>query len=170
MPVKWLGSLDATIAALVAEGKSQDQAVAIAEELARAGGFSKSIRAQILKARSEKQIAMAVTNVVADRDGNPVVDHQGDVMDISNLEDAFIKRFAKSGVDIGGTMHQREGGADVVEHFTISRDEWKALEPYIGMEIGVVKIRVRDQSMWAGVKDGTYPEVSIGGTGRREPI
>ena len=129
----------------------------------------KAIHAQILKA-GEKQIALAVTNVVTDANGEPVVDHQGDIITIGNLEDSFIKAFAKGGENAGGAMHDQPGGADVVQFFTISREEWDALEPYRGMEIGIVKIRVRDPQLWGGVKDGTYPEVSIGGTGTREPV
>jgi len=130
------------------------------------------IRATIVKADSERRLLTAVTNVVTDEDGNKIVDHDGDIMDINNLEDEFIKAFGEGGTDKSGVMHESDGGADVAMYFTLSADEWKALKDggYIGQEIGIVKIRVNDDDVWAAVKEGRLPEVSIEGDGERTPI
>lgn len=166
----WQGTVGDIIAYLIKEGKDPKQAEAIALEMGRQHGVVKSDLSLTVLKVGDRRIALAVTNVVTDRDGTPVVDHQGDVIGIDNLEDAFIEAFADGGVNKGGAMHTHNGGADIVQQMTISRAEWAALEPYIGQEIGLVKIRVSDDTLWALVKSGKLPEVSIGGTGRREPV
>ena len=127
-------------------------------------------RAVVLKADSDRHLITAVTNVVTDELGNSLVDQDGDVIKIDNLEDAFINAFSKGGEGMSGVMHERSGGADIVQHFTLSRSEWEALKPYIGKEIGIVKIKVTDPSIWADVKAGKLPEVSIEGDGERTPL
>lgn len=176
MPV-WQGSIAETIAFLVSEGKPRDQAIAIALDEARTRGVSKaaeqvvgSITFAVVKANEERRILTAITNIVTDAEGNPVVDHQGDVIKIDNLEQAFIDAFADGGLDKGGTMHRNKGGVDVVMHMTFSKGEREALGFGPGPELGIVKLRVNDDQVWADVKAGKYPEVSIGGEGERSPL
>ena len=125
---------------------------------------------QVRKINEEKRLVTAWASVVTKADGTPIIDHQGDVIDIGNLEDAFIEAFADGGIAKGGEMHRNIGGADVVQHFTLSRDERTALGFGLGQEGAIVKIRVNDDSLWASVKAGRYPELSIAGEGTREAI
>lgn len=125
---------------------------------------------KIVKVHKEKRLLTVITNLVTDTEGNPIVDHDGDVIKIDNLEDVFIKAFADGGLKKSGTMHQKRGGVDVVQHFTFSRDERIALGFGNGPELGIAKLRVNDDAIWADCKAGNYPEVSIEGDGERQEI
>lgn len=128
--------------------------------------------ATVIKANPERRLVTAVTNVLTDREGNSLVDSDDDIMDIDNLEEYFINAFGAGGVEKSGSMHERDGGGDIAQYFTISRELWKAFEEgdYIGKDIGVVKIRVHDDAMWADVKSGKTLEASIDGEGERTPV
>lgn len=164
---------DAKVAALMAQGHSKESASAIAASMCGKSDTSKSLSLTILKSlEPKKQIALAVTNIVSKADGTPVADHQDDVIKIGNLEDKFIEAFAPASTETSGVMHEARGDelARVVQHMTFSREDWAALAPYIGMEIGVVKIQVANKSVWAAVKSGQLAEVSIEGDGERTPL
>lgn len=130
---------------------------------------------RIAKIDTEKRIVTAVVSVASGGDGQPIVDHDGDVIDIDDLELAFIKAFAKGGSEMGGRMHQQVGGAHVVQHMTFSKDEWSGLADLMGIpdmrsawEVGIAKFFVRDDALWEEVKSGALPELSIAGKAVRE--
>ena len=131
----------------------------------------------IAKIDSHKRIVTAVVSVASDGDGNPIVDHDGDVIDIDELELAFIKSFAKGGDEMGGRMHEDVGGAHVVQHMTFSKNEWAGIADLMGIpemrgawEVGIAKFFIRDDSLWDEVKSGALPELSIAGEAVREPV
>jgi len=132
---------------------------------------------RIAKIDSEKRIVTAVVSVASDGAGEPIVDHDGDVISIDELELAFIKSFAKGGSDKGGRMHQEVGGAHVVQHMTLSRDEWSGLADLMEIpemrgawEVGIAKFFIRDDALWDEVKSGALPELSIAGKAVREQV
>jgi len=127
-------------------------------------------RLKIAKVDEEKRLVTAIASVVSDSDGTPIVDHQGDVISIDDLELAFIKSFATGGRAKGGEMHTHIGGAHVVQQFTLSADERESLGFGKGPEIGIVKMFVDDDDLWARTKSGDLPEMSIAGTAKRTPI
>jgi len=102
MPV-WQGSIAATISYLVGEGKPRRQAIAVALDAARESGVAKAeqvdaaITFEIVKSNDDRRLLTAITNIVTDAEGKPVIDHQGDVIGIDNLEQAFIEAFARAG-------------------------------------------------------------------------
>lgn len=122
------------------------------------------------KLDDEKRIVTGWAAIASDADGKPIVDHQGDVLDIGNLEDAFIEAFADGGMAKGGEMHKRVGGADVVGHMVLSRDERIALGFGPGPEGAIVKLRINDDEQWAKVKRGDYREFSMAGECERIEI
>lgn len=131
----------------------------------------------IAKIDSEKRIVTAVVSVASDGNGDPIVDHDGDVIDIDDLELAFIKSFAKGGDGMGGRMHEQVGGAHVVQQMTFSKGEWKGLADLMGIpeisgawEVGIAKFFVRDDALWEEVKSGALPELSIAGEAVRERV
>lgn len=173
---------DAVCSILENSGMSSSQAKAVAEDASeselrriyeRAKKSNNSLFSMAVKSwNGEKRLVTAITNVVSDAEGNPVVDHQGDVITIDNLEDAFIAAFADGGIAKGGVMHTGEhrGDVDIVGYLTLSHDERIKCGFGQGPEIGIVKLRVNDAQLWADVKAGKYPEVSIEGEGTREPL
>ena len=127
-------------------------------------------RLRIAKIDEEKRLVTAIASVVSDGDGTPIVDHQGDVIDIDDLEFAFIEAFANGGQGKGGRMHKTIGGCHVVQQFTLSNDERESLGFGKGPELGIVKMFVSDDALWAEVKSGALPEMSIAGRAERMPL
>ena len=109
---------------------------------------------------------------VADRaDGETITDHQGDIVEISELETAaydFVQFFRE-----GSEMHER-GGLDIaviIESIVFTPEKIAAL----GLKDGDlphgwwVGFRVLDDDVWEKVKDGTYTMFSIEGAAIRQP-
>lgn len=118
----------------------------------------------------EKRLVTVITNTLTDEVGNPIADHQGDVIDVDNLEEVFIKSFARGGEGMGDEMHDETSVVDVVQHFTLSCDERVALGFGAGPALGIAKLYVRDDDLWEKTKSGERPEVSIAGDGERFPL
>ncbi len=96
-----------------------------------------------------------------------VEDLQGDVVDAETIEKAaheYLKDFSTVGF-----MHATEAHASVVESFVAPVD-MDVNEQRITKGSWVIAIQVHDPELWAGVKDGTYTGVSIGGSGVREDM
>lgn len=125
------------------------------------------IRFQIKKLNEERRLVTAWASVVSHADGTPVIDFEGDIIPIDELEKAFIEAFADGGLRKGGEMHENIGGVDIVQQFTFSSAEREALGFGKGEEGGIVKLRVNDDSIWARVKSGELPDMSIKGEGER---
>lgn len=110
---------------------------------------------------------------VADRaDGKTITDYQGDIVEISELENAaydFVQFFRE-----GSEMHER-GGLDIavlVESIVFTPEKIAAL----GLKDGDlphgwwVGFRVLDEDVWEKVKDGTYTMFSIEGAAIRQTV
>jgi len=128
-----------------------------------------STQFEIKKLDDEKRLATVIVSVVTKADGTPITDLQGDIIEIDELESAFIEAFADGGMRKGGEMHAKIGGADVVQHFTLSKAERVALGFGDGEEMGIAKLRVNDDSLWQKIKTAQLPAISIAGTADREP-
>jgi hypothetical protein len=117
-------------------------------------------------------------------DGEPVIDLQGDMIEIEEVEKAAYGYMLNSRK--GGVMHRRIGKsagdlgpvhvADVIESVVITPEKLRAwnLEPdalplghWLGMQIQEGDL---GDEVWQGVKDGTYLGFSVHGTGRRTPV
>lgn len=122
---------------------------------------------KIKKLNEERRLVTAWASVVTEPDGKPVVDFEGDIIPIDELEKAFIEAFADGGLKKGGVEHDEIGGVDIVQQFTFSNAEREALGFGKGEEGGIVKLRVNDDSIWARVKSGELSELSIAGEGER---
>jgi len=125
---------------------------------------------KVAKVDEDKRLVSAIYSEVTDADGKPVIDLQGDIIRIDDLEAADIEAFADGGLRKGGEMHAKIGGADVVQHYTLSKVEREAFGFGTGPEIGIVKLRVTDDALWAKVKAGDLPALSIAGDGVREEV
>lgn len=99
---------------------------------------------------------------VCEEDGHQVIDHSGDIMDAADVQKAAHGFVCDSRT--GRLMHEGEPIGHVVDSIFFS----KALQEALGIHLGKVGwflgIRVDDDAAWAGIKDGTYPALSIGGS------
>jgi len=130
----------------------------------------KRLSFEVIAKQDEKRIVTAWASVVTKDDGTPIVDAQGDVISIEDLEQAFIRSFADGGLNRGKVMHNGGPKADIVQAITLSSAEREALGFGKGREGAIVKIRVNDSETWEAVKAGSLPELSIGGSGNREAL
>ena len=126
----------------------------------------------IAKTDDTKGLVFGYANQITDGAGQPVVDSQGDVIGVSDLEDAaveFMQDYRKSGV-----MHTGLAVGNIVESAVLYPEKWAAM----GIPEGVAKampsgwwigVKVGPEVM-AKVKDGTYQMFSIQGEAVREPV
>lgn len=127
---------------------------------------------EILKSDDDQRLVFGWASVVT-KDGQAVTDHQGDVIEVADLEEAAhgFMVDARS----GGVMHlQREGAVvkigEVVESMVMTKAKQDALGIDLGQEGWLITMKVHDDEVWKSVKDGTFKAFSIGGRGVRIPM
>ena len=108
---------------------------------------------------------VAWASIVTKADGTPIVDHDGHLIEFTELEKAFADFAKTGGVARGGEMHERVGGADIIGQITLSRDERSALGFGVGPEGAIVKVRVHDAELKKRIRSGELSEMSIAGVG-----
>lgn len=122
---------------------------------------------KIQKQNEDKQIAFGWAYQCKTKSGEQLVDHSGDVVDVSEIEKAayrFVKLYRE-----GSDNHERGGIGVVIESMVFTKEKAEAL----GIPAGVmpegwwVGFEVTDTDVWKKIKDGTYTMFSIEGTASR---
>lgn len=149
-------------------------------EAAYYGGYGKSatyddvtFEGTFSKLDTDKQLAFGWASVTK-LNGVPVVDKQGDYIDLDDLEDAAYTYVRKSRV--GGDMHRRSMWvdsphqvSDLVESFVVTDDKVKAMKLPDDTPRGWwVGFKVHDPTAWEMVKKGERRGFSIHGRGLRK--
>ena len=120
-------------------------------------------------AKADEHLIFGWASVAADEDGIPVVDSEGDVIPISELEQAAYRFVEFSGS--GGEMHSKMDVAKLVESFVVTPEKLATLGLIGEMPLGWwVGFRVTDDDVWAKIKSGVYTMFSIGGRATREEL
>lgn len=118
---------------------------------------------------------------IVQKDGEPVVDMQGDYIGVEELEKAAYDYVQNSRV--GGAMHYRvddEGNvieksapyhaADLIESFVVTPEKISKMGLPDSTPVGWwVGFKVNDSEVWDMVKSGEWKGFSIHGSGRRTP-
>jgi hypothetical protein len=109
-------------------------------------------------------------SVCVTKSGETVVDSQGDLIDIADLEEAAYEYVLES--RDGGEMHVQKGVSRLVETmvFTPEKIEKLGLPPDAlpcGWWVG---FQIDDPDVLAKAKSGEYSMFSIGGSGVREVV
>jgi len=125
-----------------------------------------TLRGKIAKVDAEERLVFGWASVVAEVDGSPLVDSQGDILDLPSLESAvygFVEDSRQA-----GEMHTKRVGR-LVESFMVTPEKLEkmglakdALPP--GAWMG---FRIENDEAWEKVKNGEYSMFSIGGVGER---
>ena len=126
------------------------------------------LQGKILKSDTDKRLVFGWASVVADAEGNLIVDSQGDTINIDTLENAAYEFVLRGGE--GDLMHAVKGVAYLVESmvFTPEKAELLGLENVPqGWWVGFY---VCDDKLWEQVKDGRFTMFSIGGRAVREEL
>lgn len=122
--------------------------------------------AEIIEKKEDQRLVFGWASVI-EKDGETVVDSQGDTISEQELEKAFYDFVLNARA--AGEMHVRKDAGTLVECIVFTKEKQKAL----GIDLGQVGAWVGfklDGNTFAKVKDGTYKMFSIGGTGVREDV
>jgi len=136
------------------------------------GGDEMNRMIEIAKQDDEKHIVFGWASVAADSNGDPILDRQGDIIEIGELENAAYEYVLRS--RSGGEMHERDrrGIGVMVESIVFTGVKMEALGipkgilPY-GWWIG---LKITDEDAWQKIKSGQYRMFSIEGKAKRVPI
>ena len=122
----------------------------------------------IAKVDTEQRLAFGWASIALDDSGNPVIDHQGDIIPVAELEKAAYTYVAKS--RDASEMHERRGVATLVESIVVTDEKRDAMGIGGGPTGWWVGYHVDDDKVWSAVKTGELSEFSIGGTAKPEAI
>jgi hypothetical protein len=122
---------------------------------------------QVTKADPDQQLIFGWASVVT-KGGQPVIDHQSDIIPVEELERAAYDYvlYARDHSD----MHREMGCGRLVESLVFTTEKQAALGIDLGFEGWFVGFRIDDPGLWAAHKRGERPELSIGGTALPMPI
>jgi hypothetical protein len=116
----------------------------------------------IKKIDEDQRLVFGWASVVEDEHGNSVVDSQGDVIPVAELEQAayeFVLRYRQA-----GEMHERAGSdvGDLVESVVLTKAKREAMGLPPGPTGWFVGFKLAPD-VFAKVKSGEYQDFSIGG-------
>lgn len=114
----------------------------------------------------EKRMIWGWASVVT-KDGAPIIDRQGDIIELAVLEKAVWEFMDTSRV--GGEMHKLLGIGTVVDSLVFSKEVQAALGIDLKKEGWFVGVRVDNDTTWDRVKKGELRSFSIGGKAVRVP-
>lgn len=126
----------------------------------------------IMKTDDDKRLIFGWASVAIKVDGEQVVDHQNDIVDPEDLEEAvyqYVLNFRDGGEEHISTLRKK---ARMVESCMFTKEKMKAM----GIPEGIVPegwwigFYVDDDDAWEKVKNGTYQMFSIEGQGVREEV
>lgn len=121
----------------------------------------------IFKLDEEKRLVWGWASVVTEG-GESVVDRQGDVIEVDELQRAVHKFMTD--YRVGGNMHDELGIGTVVESIVLTKQVQDALGIDLGREGWFVGLKVDNDAVWKRVKSGELRAFSIGGSGTRTAI
>ena len=123
----------------------------------------------ILKAddSDERRMAYGWASVIS-KDGETIVDTQGDIIEPDELEKATTEFMLD--VRKAQAMHNPGVKGVVVHSFPMTNEIAKSLDIECAQEGWIVGVKVTDDETWTGVKSGKLKAFSIGVTARREEV
>lgn len=134
-------------------------------DIAKNEGFT--ISAIINKIDDEKRLVYGWASIV-EENGNPVTDHQGDIINPAELAKAAHEYMIQS--RMAKVMHTGSKRGELVESLVLTKDVQKALGIDLGKVGWFVGFKINDDETWNRVKKGELKMFSIGGRGKREQI
>ncbi len=122
--------------------------------------------ADILKLDSERRIAWGWASV-STMQGQPVVDLQGDIIPLAEME-KMADRFMAS-ARTAKAMHAGESIGEVLHSFPVTNELAKAFGMSTDREGWIIGMRINDNETWNAMKRGDFKGFSIGGKAGRKP-
>lgn len=128
-------------------------------------------RADMEIRKAAKMHVFGWLSMALDERGQPVVDHEGDVIPAEELEQAAYDFVIYSRV--AGEMHEKLGIGRLIESMVFTTEKTKALgipEGTLPMSGWWVGFKIDDPDVWEKIETGEYSAFSIGGTAESEPV
>jgi hypothetical protein len=135
--------------------------------------FDITWQGEIAKMDTEKRQVFGWASII-EIDGKPVVDLQGDIMDLDTIEKAAYEYVVSSRK--GGNQHAKTDTgpkhvSDLVESFVITPEKKEQMGLPDDVPTGWwVGFKVNDEETWRQVKNGERKEFSIHGAGVRKSV
>lgn len=127
---------------------------------------------QIFKSNDEKRLVFGWANVAIRADGQQIIDHQGDLWDTEDLEEAvydYVLEFRDAGEEHIPALRKK---GRLVESVVFTREKMQVM----GIPEGLVPegwwigFKVFDDDTWQKIKSGHYSMFSIEGSGIRQEV
>lgn len=121
----------------------------------------------ITKMDSDRQQVFGWASVV-EKGGNPIVDKQGDVIPVEELEKAaydFVLNYREQ-----DDMHAGGPTGRCIESMVFTMEKQEALGIDLGQVGWWVGFQVDDPALWKAHKEGKRPEFSIGGHSLKQKV
>lgn len=125
---------------------------------------------EILKKDNDRHLVFGWASIAKDKNGEMLVDYQGDMIEPEELEKAaynYVLKYRNTGE--GHNPELREKGK-LVESMVFTKEKQESLGIPEGLlpEGWYVGFYIQDETTWERVKKGNYLMFSIEGTGKRE--
>jgi hypothetical protein len=133
--------------------------------------FEFDVSGSIEKKDDDKRLVFGWASIAKDKDGNVIVDKQGDVLEDIDQMEKVAYDFVLHSRD-GGEMHVRKGVSTLVESVVFTPEKCEALGiPENTVPTGWwVGFKVHDDNVWKGVKSKKYKQFSVHGSGMRKAL
>ena len=126
-----------------------------------------NLKADITKVDEDQRLVYGWFSVI-EKDGEPVIDLEGDIISEFELE-KMAHQFVLNARD-AGEMHVRKNVGTLIESIVFTKEKQKVL----GIKLDKVGwfggFYINDDEVWKKIKKGEYPAFSIGGVAQRTPI
>ena len=124
-------------------------------------------RGEVTKMDDDKRIVYGYASVIS-KNGEPIVDRQGDIITADELEKAASEFMLNS--RIGKTMHFGEPTTTIIHSFPMTDEIKKAYQIESPYEAWLIAVKVHDDATWDMVKKGELKDFSIGGQATRREL
>ena len=121
-------------------------------------------RGEITKMDDDQRIVYGYASVIS-KNGEPIVDLQGDVISAAEMEKAASDFML--GARVGKTMHKGEATTTIIHSFPMTNETKKAYQIESPYEAWLIAVKVHDDETWEKVKAGKLKDFSIGGKAQR---
>jgi hypothetical protein len=122
---------------------------------------------EVTKMDDDQRIVYGYASVIS-KDGEPIVDRQGDIITAEELERAASDFML--GMRHGKTMHKGDPTTTIIHSFPMTEETKKAYQIESPLEAWLIAVKVHDDETWEAVKRGELKDFSIGGRGYRREI
>ncbi len=119
------------------------------------------LRVPICKVDDDARFVFGFVATSTDAEGNLVVDHQGDIIEVAELEKAAYE-YVKTSRDLG-EMHETSGLGTLVSSVVLTPEIRKAMGVGPGPANWFVGFEITDEAVRKRVKSGELAEFSLEG-------